>query len=74
MQRERKPLILGIGGAVRAVSSSEQALRVSVEARRLFDGGGGCIDDSALFQLETVGRQVAEFALLRTRACEAAAA
>jgi FMN reductase len=36
----------------------------------VFDDKGACIDANALFQLEMVGRQVAEFALMKARACE----
>jgi FMN reductase len=40
----------------------------------MFDEQGRCTDRAALFQLETVGRQVAEFALMKSRACEPCAA
>ncbi|MDB5912626.1 MAG: NAD(P)H-dependent oxidoreductase [Ramlibacter sp.] len=36
----------------------------------VFDEHGLCIDRAALFQLQMVGRQVAEFALMKARACE----
>jgi FMN reductase len=36
----------------------------------MFDENGGCLDRAAKFQLETVGRQVADFALMKARANE----
>jgi FMN reductase len=39
-------------------------------SQSMFDEQGRCTDRAALFQLETVGRQVAEFALMKARAGE----
>jgi FMN reductase len=64
-----------------ATVSTLQSLRVTVHSLRgwpsplgatinassgkIFDAQGGCVDDSARFQLETVANQVVEFAALR---------
>ncbi len=71
-----------------ATVSTLHSLRVTVHALRgwpsplgatvnasgpVFDGTGACVDDSARFQLETVARQVVEFAQLRASALVATA-
>jgi len=41
---------------------------VNASSGKIFDADGGCTDDSARFQLQTVARQVVEFATLRRHA------
>lgn len=62
----------GIAHALRAWPTPMAAALNTSQA--LFDEQGRCIDRAALLQLETVGRQVAEFALMKARACEPCAA
>jgi FMN reductase len=73
-----------------ATVSTLQSLRVSVHALRgwpspmgatvnvsagtTFDDAGGCVDEAARFQLETVANQVVEFAALRRAGLDSLAA
>jgi FMN reductase len=47
---------------------------INVSSGKIFDPTGGCTDDSARFQLETVARQVVEFAALRKAGLDSLAA
>ena len=62
----------GIAHALRAWPTPMAAALNTTEP--LFDGQGRCTDRAALFQLETVGRQVAQFALMKARSPEPCAA
>lgn len=64
-------VVSGLRGIAHALRGWPTPMAAALNTSQpMFDEHGLCTDRGALFQLQMVGRQVAEFALMKARSCE----